>query len=230
MIALEIAAGLALGYAITSFLESWLHECVSDAGAEVVRKWEARPRLYRVLLRTRFSHHVVHHFLTFRKDHVTQFDCEATRAKIEALLLARGRHGRVIIGGDYGNRLHAEGALVFAFPALASGFLLSLLAPWPLAVSAALTLSLSPVFSYFVHPYLHMPFADGQARAPRLIALFLRTPYARTMYRNHFLHHRYNGTSNFNLVLGADVLRGRSRKPDARDRDAMRAVGMPLRG
>ena len=35
----------------------------------------------------------------------------------------------------------------------------------------------------------------------------------KAVYRNHFMHHRYDGTSNFNLVLGADILRRRVRMP-----------------
>ena len=50
------------------------------------------------------------------------------------------------------------------------------------------------------------------------------------IYRNHFMHHRYGGASNFNLVLGADYLRGRMRTPSSAAGAAMREVGMPVYG
>jgi hypothetical protein len=66
--------GLAVGYIIGSFIESILHEYVSDAPAPWVRKWRRYPRLFRVPLNTYFSHHVIHHHQTFRRNHITQFD------------------------------------------------------------------------------------------------------------------------------------------------------------
>ncbi len=50
----------------------------------------------------------------------------------------------------------------------------------------------------------------------------------RMAYRNHFLHHRHGGTSNFNLVLGGDWLRGRLRRVSDEDLRAMQAAGVPL--
>ena len=50
----------------------------------------------------------------------------------------------------------------------------------------------------------------------------------KAVYRNHFMHHRYDGTSNYNLVLGADILRKRVRVPSSDDISAMAEIGMPL--
>ena len=38
----------------------------------------------------------------------------------------------------------------------------------------------------------------------------------------------YDGTSNYNLVLGADILRKRVRVPSSEDVRAMAEIGMPL--
>ena len=73
-----------------------------------------------------------------------------------------------------------------------------------------------------------MPFAEGQRRAPPLMAWLLRTRYLKAVYRNHFMHHRYGGTGNYNLVLGADYVRRCLRRPDDGDLRAMREVDMPL--
>jgi hypothetical protein len=224
----NVLIGLAIGYLVGSLLESCLHEYVSDAPTQLVDRWRKYPRLFRIMLNSYFSHHVIHHHQTFRKNHVTQFESADDRARLERLLLARGRHGRMIIGGDYANRLHAEGGFVFALPALICGMIISLFAPVSIAVGAVVALMLAPLLSYFVHPYLHRPFIDGQRDASSFVAFLLRTRYMKAVYRNHFIHHRYGGTSNYNLVLGADFIRNRVRKPAPEDVAAMKQVGMPL--
>jgi hypothetical protein len=226
--ALNFVVGLSLGYFIGSILESVLHEYVSDAPKHFVETWRRYPRLFRVMINTRFSHHVVHHYLTFRTNHVTQFTSREERERLEALLLARGRHGRIIIAGQFANKLHAEGGFIFALPSILSGVALGMFAPASLAIGAAMTLSLPPLFSYFIHPYLHMSFNEARRGAPPLTAWLLQTRYVKAMYVNHYMHHRYGGTSNYNLVLGADYLRRRMRKPSGEDVIAMKAIGLPV--
>ena len=225
---LYCAIGLAIGYIVGSFIESILHEYVSDARAAWVRAWRRYPRLLRVPLNTYFSHHVIHHHQTSRKNHITQFDSPEQRMHVDRVLLARGRHGRIIRGGDYATRLHAEGGFVFALPGMLSALLLSFFLPVSMAIGSGLALMLPPLLSYWVHPYLHRSFADGQQHAPAFIAFLLRTKYMKAVYRNHFMHHRYDGTSNYNLVLGADILRSRVRAPSHDDLRAMAEVGMSL--
>jgi len=227
MTVLHFATGLAIGYIIGSFIESILHEYVSDAPAAWVRAWRRYPRLLRVPLNTYFSHHIIHH-QTFRRNHITQFDSPEQRVRVDRVLRARGRHGRIILGGDYATRLHAEGGFVFALPGLLSALLLSFFLPLGMAIGSGLALMLPPLLSYWVHPYLHCSFVDGQEHAPAFIAFLLRTRYMKAVYRNHFMHHRYDGTSNYNLVLGADILRNRVRAPSHDDLRAMAQVGMPL--
>ena len=224
----QTAAGLITGYAIASYIESYLHEHVSDAPQASVRSWRRFPRLLRPLINTNSSHHVIHHHRTFRANHVTQFRNQAEQAKLHEALLARGRHGRIIIGGDYANKLHAEGAFVFCLPAILIGAAASLFLPWSFLLGLVPMLCLPPLLSYFVHPYLHMSFEDGQARAPRALAALLRTGYMRAVYRNHFIHHEHGGTSNYNLLLGADVLRRRTIPPSETDYLEMKKIGIPV--
>jgi hypothetical protein len=68
IVVLYFLTGLAVGYFIGSFIESILHEYVSDAPAPWVRAWRRHPRLFRVPLNTYFSHHVIHHHQTFRRN------------------------------------------------------------------------------------------------------------------------------------------------------------------
>jgi hypothetical protein len=218
--------GFALGYLIASYIESFLHEHVSDAPATRVAQWSRYPRLFRSLIKTRFSHHVVHHHLTFRADYVTQFSSEEERLRLYKTLKARGRHGDIILRGNYANHLHAEGAVVFALPFILVGLLALWVVPMSFAAGLLPSLALPPLFSYFVHPYLHMPTDRAERDAPRAIAMLLRTPYARALRINHFLHHEYHGTSNFNLVLGADVLRRKARVMTESDLAKMRKLGV----
>jgi hypothetical protein len=226
MIVLEIAFGLALGYLLGSYIESALHEYVPDAPPRVLALWRRHPRLFRRFIEAHFSHHVIHH-QTFR-DHVTQFASPRHRRRMEALLRDRGRHGRTILRNRFSDRLHHESVPEFCLPWVAAGLAIALVASTGVALAAAATLTLPGLFSHYIHPYLHMPFAEGQRRAPRWLAALLRSRYMRAAYRNHFLHHRHGGTSNYNLVLGGDWLRGRLRAIDDDDRRAMAAAGMPL--
>jgi hypothetical protein len=81
----QLALGFALGYVMASLIESYVHQHVSDAPYKSVRRWERHPRLFKYFIRTRYSHHVIHHAKTFKQDFVTQFRSAAERsAKLNA--------------------------------------------------------------------------------------------------------------------------------------------------
>src|SRR5690606_34978471 len=134
---LEIFLGLGLGYLVGSWVESFMHEHVSDAHPRRVKAWMRSPRLLRPLINTHYSHHTIHHVRTFRAGHTTQFRSEEERSQLTEVLLARGRHGRIIIAGAFGTRLHGSGALVFVAPlgssSPSSGGGWDLRASWPAA-------------------------------------------------------------------------------------------------
>ncbi len=221
----HLAVGLLGGYVVASLIESYMHQHVSDAPLKSLKRWQRHPRLFGYLIRTRYSHHVVHHCRTFKQDHVTQFRSDEERAALDADLTTRGRHGQIVLRSNYAVRLHGSGALVFVAPLLPVVPLTALaLGPWA-TVGACLSLALPPLFSHFVHPYLHMPHQRAIREAPLAVAWLLRRRYFRAMARNHFMHHRYVA-SNFNLVLGGDLLRGRHRKPSERDIAEMHRLGL----
>jgi hypothetical protein len=101
---------------------------------------------------------------------------------------------------------------------------LLLLGPWA-TVGVCLSVSLPPLFSHFIHPYLHMPHARAIREAPTATAWLLQRWYFRAMARNHFMHHRCVASS-FNLVLGGDLLRGCWRKPGENDLAEMWHLGL----
>ncbi len=228
-IILQFALGLCIGYAVGSFVESFMHEYVSDALPKFVRAWQRSPRLCKLLIDTHFSHHTIHHVKTYRLNHVTQFRSEEERLILIRLLRARGNHGNTVIRGAFATKLHGQGAVVFVAPLLILFPFFMFAMPTATFVGSAITLLLPAFMSHFVHPYIHQPFSMGQSAAPKWLAWFLRSRYGMAVYRNHFMHHRYGGTSNFNLVLGADYVRRKLRTPSQKDTTVMILIGMPLR-
>jgi hypothetical protein len=223
----HLIVGLIGGYVVASLIESFMHQHVSDAPNKTVKRWERFPRLFRYLIRTRYSHHVVHHCRTFKQDFVTQFRSGAEREALDAALVDRGAHGDIIKRSMYAVRLHGSGALVFVAPLLpAMPFTMLLLGPWA-TLGSCLSLALPPLFSHFIHPYLHMPHERAMREAPRVTAWLLKRWYFRAMARNHYMHHRYVA-SNYNLVLGGDLLRGRYRQPEEKDLKEMLRLGLRI--
>lgn len=222
----QALGGLVIGYVAASLIESSMHQWVSDAPGPRVRFWRRWPRLFRLALETHYSHHTIHHYKTFRQDYVTQFRNDAEREALDRELAAHGRHGELIRRAKYAVKLQGEGGWTFVAPLLLfMPFIYLLLGPW--AVLASLpTMALPPLLSNYVHPYLHMAHERARAEAPPFVRWFLGTWYARAMARNHFIHHRYGGTSNFNLVLGGDLLRGVARRASERDYAVMQRIGL----
>lgn len=223
----SLACGFAGGYVVASLIESIVHQHVSDAPNKTVKRWERFPHLCRYLIRTRYSHHVVHHRRTFKQDYVTQFRSEPERESLDQELANFGYHGQIIQRSCYAVRLHGSGALVFIAPLLPAIPLTAFtLGVWG-TVGSCIALTLPPLFSHFIHPYLHMPHEQALREAPRTTAWLLRRWYFRSMARNHYMHHRYVA-SNFNLVLGGDVLRWRYRAPAVRDLREMQRLGLRI--
>lgn len=224
---LRCLSGLVVGYLTASLIESIAHQMISDAPRGSVMRWQKYPRLLRQLIETHYSHHTVHHVRTFRHDFVTQFRSDDDKAKVDDELRTHGQHGVLIQKAGYAVKLQGGGAFTFVFPLLLA---LPLLywsgGPWFLA-GAIVTMSLPPLLSNFLHPYLHMPHDVALASAPPLIRGLLGTRYMRLVARHHFLHHRYV-QCNFNLLLGGDWIRGVWRNPSEKDVTEMRRIGVPI--
>ena len=221
----SLVIGFSGGYIVASLIESVMHQYVSDAPNKSVKRWERFPRFFRYLIRTRYSHHVVHHRMTFKQDHVTHFRNEPERQALDAHLGQLGAHGQLIRQSNYAVRLHGSGALVFVAPLLpAIPLAFYTLGAWGL-LAACLALLLPPLFSHFIHPYLHMSHERAVNAAPFATAWLLQRWYFRAMARNHYMHHRYVA-SNFNLVLGGDLLRRRHRACNQADLAEMQRLGL----
>jgi len=219
--------GFSLGYVIASLVESYMHQHVSDAPNKSVLRWQVYPRLFGYLIRTRYSHHVIHHCRTFKKNFVTQFQDDGEHQRLDEYLAKKGAHGKIIKSSNYAVKLHGSGALVFIAPLLpAIPLLFYFFNEWVVA-GACMALMLPPLLSNYVHPYLHVRHCDAICNAPPIVSWLLKTRYFRAMTRNHYMHHRYVA-GNYNLLLGGDHLRGTYRCPTQQDRDAMQHLGIPL--
>lgn len=223
----DILLGFVIGYVIASLIESYMHEYVSDTPQRTVKKWLAYPRLFKYLIRTNYSHHVVHHVKTFKQDYVTQFTSDEERQRLDKELEQRGAHGKIIKYSNYAVKLHGSGSLVFVAPLLPAIPVLSYFFNGWVTVSACVALMLPPLLSNYAHPYLHMPHADAIRKAPPLISWLLRTRYFRAMARNHYMHHRYVA-GNYNLLLGGDLLRGAYRRSTPKDLEEMKQLGLRI--
>lgn len=223
--AASFCTGVLTGYLIASFIESYTHEHVSDAPQRAVKRWMRHPRLFHYLIRTRHSHHVVHHRRTFKQDFVTQFRSVQEQARLDIELQTDPSTADRIRRSGYAVRLHGSGGLVFIFPLLPIVPVAALVFNGWVAVGICAALALPPLFSHYIHEYLHMPHIEAVRKAPVLTAWLLRRRYFRAMARNHYMHHRYVAC-NFNLVLGADRLRGRYRRPSVDDLAEMARLGL----
>jgi hypothetical protein len=224
---LKLLGGFVGGYLMASWIESYMHEHVSDAPRRRVQIWQRYPRLLNYLIRTQYSHHAVHHCRTFKQDHVTQFRSSDERDALDALLRERGAHGEIIRRSQYAVKLHGSGSLVFISPLLPVVPLTMALGGWGMTIGACLALALPPFFSNFVHPYLHMRYSEAKLLAPGWLKPLVRSAYFKKIARHHYLHHRYV-VCNYNLVLGGDYLRGVYRPASAKDVEQMRLLGLPL--
>jgi hypothetical protein len=216
-------AGLMLGYVMTTLLESTLHRVIYHAGPQTRRFWARYPRVSGPFRRAYFSHGVVHHRWTFRENFVTQFSSRQEQERLEQRL--RGAQASLIRREQYGVTLRGSGIVWFNLPILPWIVLIGLvLGPWGL-VGAIPAVAAYSCLAMFVHPYLHRPHEEVVAGVSPVFRWVLKTRYVRFLRCHHYLHHRY-GDCNFNLLLGGDVLLGRSRRPTAQDWDEMYRLGL----
>src|ERR1019366_7095522 len=95
IIAAEVVSGLFCGYLVISVCESFFHRTIQDASPALRLLYEKWGWVGESLTYAWYSHHVVHHFLTFRKNHVTQFSNEEELARLDSHLKAK-RFGYII--------------------------------------------------------------------------------------------------------------------------------------
>jgi hypothetical protein len=224
-ITMQITIGLVLGYVIASLTESGLHRLIKHADSEARRSWRKHPRLFQPFIRAYYSHHIVHHALTFRKDFVTQFRSTDEKATLDRQLT--GPLGDLIRRECYGLTLRGTGIIAFNVPILPFVPLIGFtLGPWFL-LGALPGLFAYSAITIFIHPYLHRRYTEALNEAPPVLRWLLRTRFIKAAARNHYLHHRYL-RCNYNLLLGGDYVLGQHRGATGQDLEEMRRIGVPV--
>lgn len=217
--------GIVIGYVVVSLCESVFHRTIQHAPAALRALHSKLGPPGRALLRAWYTHHAIHHHLTFRSSHVTQFSSQDERTRLNSFLVARSKEH--VIAEEYGSRIgpRLTDYFLYVMPTLPI-FSAVCWAGGPVFTCGALIpFSIWPILAQFVHPYLHMEYSQIPAKAPRVIRAFATTPYFRHLAIHHWLHHRYENC-NYNLLLGGDVLIGARRAPTAADLAEMRAIGL----
>jgi hypothetical protein len=172
-----------------------------------------------------YSHHVVHHFQTFKRDHVTQFADDGERARLTRRLNERGKSE--IVDCEFGTVLGSElkNYLIYMGPTLPVFIAVCWIGGACFTIGACVPLIAWPMLAQFIHPHLHRNHAEV-ARDPRAWLRFAaRTSYFRYLAQHHWLHHRYPNC-NYNLLLGGDWLLRVHRRAGADDLEAMRSIGL----
>lgn len=223
-IILQVFAGIALGYLAATLAESFLHRAILHAGSRMRRYWKRHPLLCTPFLRAYYCHHVVHHGLTFKKNHVTQFQDEQERGRLDSRLPIRW--ARLLREEQYGLTLRGSGLLMFVLPVVPLLPLIYFLCGTWVTIGAAIPLLIIyPCMSMVIHPVLHLPHEAACSSASWIFVRLLKTPYMQAVMRNHYLHHQY-GDCNFNLLLGGDYLLGVHRPPLPEDVRRMSELGI----
>jgi hypothetical protein len=225
IIAAEVVSGLFCGYLVISVCESSFHRTIQHASPTLRLLYEKWGWVGESCTYAWYSHHVIHHFLTFRKNHVTQFSNEEELARLDSHLKAR-RFGYIIecrYGLILGRRLkYYAWYMAPTVPIFIS--LCCIGGSW-FTIGACLPLCLWPMLAQFVHRYLHMRYQDVIDRAPLVVRVLAKTAYFRYLARHHWLHHRYTNC-NYNLLLGGDYILGVWRKANNEDLDEIRSIGL----
>ena len=210
MMALLVLAGIVVGYVTVSVCESFFHRTIQHASPCFRELCKRRVWIGAPFFTAWVSHHLIHHCLTYRSDHVTQFGSPGEERALRDLLSRKG-YGRLAGKRAYGARIGGpREVLVYMLPTLPIYSCVCYLGGLWFTAGALLPLIVWPLFAQFVHPYLHMTRAEAMRRATPAMRLLLRTPYFDTLYQHHWLHHRHP-ECNFNLVMGGDLLLGRHR-------------------
>jgi hypothetical protein len=222
---LQLAVGLATSYLAATLSESYLHRTVGHATTRRRRFWARHPRLCGHLTRVHYRHAVLHHGLTFARDHVTQFLGEADKARVDAIIAPHG--DRLIEKEHYGLTVGLRSLLTYNVAVLPILPALFWLCGSVACLGALPVLSAAPLLAMFVHSYLHLPYSEALRRCPRPAAFLLGTRYFRAVARHHYLHHVYP-RFNFNLLIGGDWLLGTHRRASPDDLRAMDEIGIPV--
>lgn len=207
----QIVAGLLVGYLIVTLCESLYHRFGGHAPRNLRQLSKSLGPLGRVILDRWYSHAIVHHRMTYRNSYVRQFSSAEEKEKL-ILKLAEAGNGHVSaqsfglrVGGPIEHLRYILPTAPYVLIACWCG------GAW-FSIGAILPLIIMPLMSEFIHPLLHLPYEVALRTAQPFIKPFVETGYFKYVARHHWLHHRHP-ESNFNLMLGGDLILRCHRSP-----------------
>ncbi|MFN8674426.1 MAG: hypothetical protein U0457_20395 [Candidatus Sericytochromatia bacterium] len=205
----HIIIGIVIGYIVLSISESASHNYFLHGEKKIRIFWEKLGKLGSYILNSWYSHHVVHHYKTFKKDYVTQFSSKEEEEKLKNELFLIGK--KQIVLNSYGLRVGSSKEWIkYSYPHLPHYLLMCYIGGFWFTIGAIFPLFFYEWLAHFVHPYLHMSYNEALKNSSPFIRWFLLTPYFKFLAQHHYLHHRYVNC-NFNLLLGGDFFWKRQR-------------------
>ncbi len=220
----RIIAGVVVGYLLVSICESYFHRTIGHTSARFRKLFRSGGMLGGFVLRTWYSHCVIHHFGTYRENHVTQFSSAEEEARLCRKLAAGGK-GHIPVQ-NYGLRVGGPGEFLrYVAPTLPLIALVCWLGGGWFSLGAVVPLIVMPLMSEFIHPLLHLTHDAAREAAPPLLKPLVATRYFRHVACHHWLHHRHLDV-NFNLMLSGDYILGCHRAPTRAELAELAAMGL----
>ncbi len=222
---IEFIIGTFIGYLIITVSESFFHRYIQHAPYGVRRQYRYLRHLGTSLRQAWYSHHVVHHYRTFRHTFTVQFDTVDQQTRLDHHL--NEQKMIEIAETDYGVRIgrKAKYYIKYMAPTLPLFTLACVTGGAAFSLGALIPLIIWPMMAQFVHPYLHMRHDDIKTEAPLYARLVSKTTYFKWLAIHHWMHHRYEHC-NYNLLLGGDVILGVQRFPRSSDWEEMGEAGL----
>jgi hypothetical protein len=220
----QIFCGLMMGYVLLCISESLSHNHFLHGSKKIRNIWKKTGLLGNYVLNSWYSHHVVHHYRTFKTNHITQFNSKAEENDLSLDLSAMGK--RQIVKNSYGLRVGSPKEWIkYFYPHIPHYLALCLLGGGWFSLGACFPMFFYGWLAHFVHPYLHMSYEKALMTASPSMKFFLRTPYFKYLAQHHYLHHRYVNC-NFNLMLGGDFFWRSHRIANQADIEHMQELGI----
>ena len=125
----EILTGLIVGYIVLCISESASHNYFLHGSHKIRKFWAKIGKIGKYILNSWYSHHVVHHYRTFKKDHITQFESKEAEIKLSEDLKAMGK--KQIVLNSYGLRVGSPKEwMKYLYPHLPHYILLCFFGGW----------------------------------------------------------------------------------------------------
>ena len=224
ILGLYLIFGICLGYIIASWAESFFHQHIGHASPRLRRFWQRHQLFGSFFLSAFYTHHILHHCKTFRKDFVTQFESHEERQRLIDEIPEASR--KSIMADLFGLTLKGRSKFFFVAPILPLVPVIYLVFGLWVTLGAIIPMFIVyPMMSKWIHPLIHKAEMNLLGDCNALERWLMNTSYMKAVVRDHFLHHEYV-KCNYNLLRGGDYIRNVHREPDDADLFELRRVGI----